>query len=544
MAKVAADLQNIAATLAEAQRSGHVSISGLNARLVQIDNTIAAEIARAQADGVNWTGRRSRPRRSTPPRRSLGEMTAVRDAYGSKLDEAELDMAADGYDTDAIAGGEGEGEPSAEDQAARRRREVRRNPARGRRGAGQQRRPDDPGNAGRRSTPCATSRPSTIPTPTRTPSSTRASASTTTTCRGSSDRCPSTRFSARTPASRRSRASSSSRSWRRDFSVRRRCRRMPRRRSWTAPRRRRASMVLNRAEQQLSTWACPTQGVLTVIKGLGSLSDSIGTGVEQYGTSKETGRHALAGLSKADAELFTKWGGRVGWAGNIAQLVIAGIEYPNNDWNPNEELGKASGGVFGSVLGGMGAGAAVGSFGGPFTAAGAAVIGGLLGGFAGSDIGGGLGANFDPQRYQPRRRRRQLVAMAITGVAKALFYAGLCAFVAWRPWCSMLPWKSRRLSLGVDSTADLLDRSHRGRAAVVRRVCCRTGARRSSSASAPSSSWSARLAVHVAPEDRRQDLRGERVPPASPTRHRRCAPTASKNEACASSSQADTDRSR
>ena len=159
--------------------------------------------------------------------------------------------------------------------------------------------------------------------------------------------------------------------------------------------------MLNRAEQQLRNMGLSEQGVMTVIKGLGSLSDSIGTGVEQYGTSKETGKHALAGLSKADAELFTKWGSRVGLAGNIAQLVIAGIEYPNNDWNPNEELGKATGGVLGSVLGGMGAGAAVGSFGGPFTAAGAAIIGGLLGGFAGSDIGGGIGANFDPQRVSP-----------------------------------------------------------------------------------------------------------------------------------------------
>ena len=86
------------------------------------------------------------------------------------------------------------------------------------------------------------------------------------------------------------------------------------------------AMVLNRAEQQLRNMGLSEQGVMTVIKGLGSLSDSIGTGVEQYGTSKETGKHALAGLSKADAELFTKWGSRVGWAGNIAQLVIAGID--------------------------------------------------------------------------------------------------------------------------------------------------------------------------------------------------------------------------
>ena len=144
MAKVAADLQNIAATLAEAQRSGHVSISGLNARLVQIDNTIAAEIARAQADGVqlDWSALKAAAIDAT--KGSLGEMTAVRDAYGSKLDEAELDMAADGYDMDAIAGGEGEGKPSAEDQArgaADRYDETQR--AR-RRGAGQQRRPDDP----------------------------------------------------------------------------------------------------------------------------------------------------------------------------------------------------------------------------------------------------------------------------------------------------------------------------------------------------------------------------------------------------------------
>ncbi len=34
-------------------------------------------------------------------------MTAVRDAYGAKLDEAELGIAADRYDMDAVAGGRG-----------------------------------------------------------------------------------------------------------------------------------------------------------------------------------------------------------------------------------------------------------------------------------------------------------------------------------------------------------------------------------------------------------------------------------------------------
>ena len=93
MAKVAADLQNIAATLAEAQRSGHVSISGLDSRLVQLDNTIAAEIAQAKADGVNldWSALKTAAIDAT--KQSLTEMTAVRDAYGAKLDEAELGIA-------------------------------------------------------------------------------------------------------------------------------------------------------------------------------------------------------------------------------------------------------------------------------------------------------------------------------------------------------------------------------------------------------------------------------------------------------------------
>ena len=68
LTRVGVDLQNIAASLAEAQRSGHISISGLNSRLVQIDNTIDAEIRRPRPTACNWTGRRSRPRRSTKSR--------------------------------------------------------------------------------------------------------------------------------------------------------------------------------------------------------------------------------------------------------------------------------------------------------------------------------------------------------------------------------------------------------------------------------------------------------------------------------------------
>ena len=397
MAKVSADLQNIAVTLAEAQRSGHVSISGLNGRLVQIDSTIAAEIAQAQADGHNldWSALKTAAIDTTA--QSLKEMTAVRDAYGSKLDEAELDMAADGYDMDAVSGAEGEGDPSAQDQATSAAEKY-----------DQTQRAADEAlvNSGgpmtaEKQAPVARLRDfDTVNDPNANPYATQYAG----------ERLNDYNMSQfvgplpvdpvlGTDARQQARA-------RLEFQQKLEAGLLG-----EAPMSPNAAtayldssetqartMVLNRAEQQLRNMGLSDAGVMTVLKGLGSLSDSIGTGVEQYGTSKETGKHALAGLSKADAELFTKWGSRVGWAGNIAQLVIAGIEYPNNDWNPNEELGRATGGVLGSVLGGMGAGAAVGSFGGPFTAAGAAIIGGLLGGFAGSDIGGGIGANFDPQR--------------------------------------------------------------------------------------------------------------------------------------------------
>ena len=117
MAKVAADLQNIAATLAEAQRSGHTSIALLEGQLQRIDDLIEAELQEAKAAGQQLDWSELKRAAVDAVKQSLTEMTALRDAYGSKLDEAELDMAADGYDTDAIEGAEGEGEPSAQDQA-------------------------------------------------------------------------------------------------------------------------------------------------------------------------------------------------------------------------------------------------------------------------------------------------------------------------------------------------------------------------------------------------------------------------------------------
>ena len=93
LTRVGVDLQNIAASLAEAQRSGHISISGLNARLVQIDKTITAEIQKAQADGVqlDWSALKTAAIGEVKDR--LGEMNAVRNAYGSQLNQSRIEMA-------------------------------------------------------------------------------------------------------------------------------------------------------------------------------------------------------------------------------------------------------------------------------------------------------------------------------------------------------------------------------------------------------------------------------------------------------------------
>jgi hypothetical protein len=104
LGSVAVDLQDIAANLAEAQRSGHISIGNLEARLTQIDDLIDSELRAAAAAGqqLDWSELKKAAVDAT--KRSLGEMTALRNAYGAKLHSAELAMAADGYDTDAING--------------------------------------------------------------------------------------------------------------------------------------------------------------------------------------------------------------------------------------------------------------------------------------------------------------------------------------------------------------------------------------------------------------------------------------------------------
>jgi len=104
MGRVAVDLQAIAADLAQAQRSGQISIGNLQVRLKQIDDLIESELQAAAAAGhqLDWSELKRAAVEAT--RQSLGEMTALRNAYGAKLNAAQMEMATDGYDTSTVAG--------------------------------------------------------------------------------------------------------------------------------------------------------------------------------------------------------------------------------------------------------------------------------------------------------------------------------------------------------------------------------------------------------------------------------------------------------
>jgi hypothetical protein len=117
MSRVAVDLQNMSASLAEAQRSGRISVGNLEARLQQIDSVIDAEIQKARADGVfvDWSELKRAAIEST--KRALQEVQSVRDAYADQLDTARVEMAGQGYSPDATEGVDGEGGLTPAEQA-------------------------------------------------------------------------------------------------------------------------------------------------------------------------------------------------------------------------------------------------------------------------------------------------------------------------------------------------------------------------------------------------------------------------------------------
>lgn len=109
MARIAVDLQNISASLAEAQRSGEVSIGNLETSLRMIDAQIDREIAFAAANSqeVDWSELKEAAVDATE--QALQEVQTIRDAYADQLDASRLGMAAEGYTSEATTSVDGEG---------------------------------------------------------------------------------------------------------------------------------------------------------------------------------------------------------------------------------------------------------------------------------------------------------------------------------------------------------------------------------------------------------------------------------------------------
>lgn len=117
MSRVAADLQSISASLAEAQRSGGVSVSNLETRLQMIDDQIDREIAIAAANGQDADVSELKQAAVDATRHALQEVQAVRNAYAENLDASRLEMAAEGYTPEATADTDGDDPSNAQARA-------------------------------------------------------------------------------------------------------------------------------------------------------------------------------------------------------------------------------------------------------------------------------------------------------------------------------------------------------------------------------------------------------------------------------------------
>ncbi|MEZ0342463.1 hypothetical protein ACAG25_21080 [Mycobacterium sp. pV006] len=110
LSRIAVDLQEVSASLAEAQRSADIAISNLEVRLRMIDDQIDREIAIAMVEGrtPKWSDLLQAAIDATE--QGLREMHAVRDAYAERLDAAQVEMAAEGYRPDGASAVDGVGD--------------------------------------------------------------------------------------------------------------------------------------------------------------------------------------------------------------------------------------------------------------------------------------------------------------------------------------------------------------------------------------------------------------------------------------------------
>jgi hypothetical protein len=147
-----------------------------------------------------------------------------------------------------------------------------------------------------------------------------------------------------------------------------------------------AAAVVNRLSQGVP-WA-------QIVQQDGQTLDLAGAGIGGMGRSVSTGRHAFDALTPGDARTIMKIGKIVGGVGTTAEVAVAVNAYFNGA-PAGQTIGMAAGGVAGDWLGATLGGAAAGTFIGPEGAFVGALLGAALGSFGGEKMGGALGGMFD-----------------------------------------------------------------------------------------------------------------------------------------------------
>ncbi|CAM4358049.1 hypothetical protein MB901379_04897 [Mycobacterium basiliense] len=113
--KIAIDLQNVAATLAEAQRSGNSAIAALEGELQSIDDQLDEALQLEQDPSLTRLERDLLEEYITgceqeaidKTEAALSDLERIRDDYAGRLQQVESNLHADGYDTTLVAGLDG-----------------------------------------------------------------------------------------------------------------------------------------------------------------------------------------------------------------------------------------------------------------------------------------------------------------------------------------------------------------------------------------------------------------------------------------------------
>ncbi len=129
-------------------------------------------------------------------------------------------------------------------------------------------------------------------------------------------------------------------------------------------------------------------------KGLTTYGGAAGSGIEVYGDTASTGRHAIGALSAADAEALSTIGKRMGAVGAAVEIVMAGRALEAGA-PMGQTVGETAGSIGGGYLAGVGAWALAGSAIGPEGAVAAAIVGSIVLGWGGGKLGGWVGSQFD-----------------------------------------------------------------------------------------------------------------------------------------------------